>query len=117
MRAIVCNEGTDRVDETVGGVDVIRLARQFALSSAPVALSMPAVLRAEAYRPSPPDIINLHFPYPWGELSWLRAHPDVPMVLSYHSDIVRQKRMLAAYRPFLGAALDHGDPGLLVEAA
>jgi glycosyltransferase involved in cell wall biosynthesis len=109
VRAIVCNESTERIDETIGGVEVVRLARQFALSSAPVALSMPSMLRAEAHRPSPPDIINLHFPYPWGELSWLRAHPDVPMVLSYHSDIVRQKRMLAAYRPFLEAALDRAD--------
>ena len=109
VRAIVCNEGTERVDEMVGEVEVVRLPRQFALSSAPIALSMPAVLRAEAHRPSPPDIINLHFPYPWGELSWLRAHPDVPMVLSYHSDIVRQKRLLAMYRPFLEAVLDRAD--------
>jgi glycosyltransferase involved in cell wall biosynthesis len=109
VRAIVCNESTERVDDEIGGVEVVRLGRQFALSSAPIALSMPSVLAAEAKRPSPPDIINLHFPYPWGELSWLRAHPDVPMVLSYHSDIVRQKKMLAAYRPFLEAALDRAD--------
>ncbi|HEY5539965.1 MAG TPA: glycosyltransferase, partial [Coriobacteriia bacterium] len=109
VRAIVCNEGPERVEEMIAGVDVVRLSRQFALSSAPIALSMPAVLAAETRRPSPPDLINLHFPYPWGELSWLRAHPDVPMVLSYHSDIVRQKRMLAAYRPFLEAALDRAD--------
>jgi rhamnosyl/mannosyltransferase len=87
----------------------MRLPRQFALSSAPIALSMPGVLRAEANRPSPPDIVNLHFPYPWGELSWLQAHPDIPMVLSYHSDIVRQKKMLAVYKPFLEAALDRAD--------
>ncbi|MDR3685359.1 MAG: glycosyltransferase [Coriobacteriia bacterium] len=109
VRAIVCNEGRERVEDNIEGVEVVRLSRQFALSSAPIALSMPGALRAEANRPSPPDIINLHFPYPWGELSWLQAHPDIPMVLSYHSDIVRQKRMLAAYRPFLEAALDRAD--------
>ena len=109
VRAIVCNEGRERVVEEIAGVEVVRLPRQFALSSAPVALSMPGVLAAEARRAEPPDVVNLHFPYPWGELSWLRAHPDIPMVLSYHSDIVRQKRLLAAYRPFLEAVLDRAD--------
>lgn len=109
VRAVVCNESTQRVEESVNGVNVVRLPRQFAVSSAPIALSMPGVLRAEARRASPPDLINLHFPYPWGELSWLMSRPDIPMVLSYHSDIARQKRMLAAYRPFLEAVLDRAD--------
>lgn len=109
VRALVSNEGGERVDEMVGGVEVVRLPRQFALSSAPIALSMPRTLRLEARRSTPPDIINLHFPYPWGELSWLMARPDIPMVLSYHSDIVRQKKLLAAYKPFLEAVLDRAD--------
>lgn len=109
VRAVVCNESKQRVEESVNGVNVVRLPRQFAVSSAPIALSMPGVLRAEARRTSPPDIINLHFPYPWGELSWLMSRPDIPMVLSYHSDIARQKRMLAAYKPFLEAVLDRAD--------
>jgi rhamnosyl/mannosyltransferase len=109
VRAIVCNEGPERVDEIVNGVEVVRLPRQFALSSAPIALAMPNALRHEARRPTRPDVVNLHFPYPWGELSWLQANPDIPMVLSYHSDIVRQKRMLAAYKPFLDAVLDRAD--------
>ena len=25
-----------------------------------------------------PDVINLHSPYPWGELSFLWAHPMAP---------------------------------------
>ena len=109
VRAIVCNESAERVEETIDGVEVVRLPRQFALSSAPIALSMPAALRAEMRRPSPPDIMHFHFPYPWGELSFLRAKPDVPSVVIYHSDIVRQKRMLAAYNPFLERFLDSVD--------
>lgn len=109
VRAIVCNESNERAEETIGGVDVVRLPRQFALSSAPVALSMPSVLAAEMTRPEPPDIMHFHFPYPWGELSFLRANPDVPSVVLYHSDIVRQKKMLAGYRPFLERFLDRVD--------
>jgi len=109
VRAIVCNESREHAEDRIGGVDVVRLPRQFALSSAPVALSMPRVLREEMQRPEPPDVMELHFPYPWGDLSFLRAKPDVPSVVLYHSDIVRQKRMLAAYRPFLERFLDSVD--------
>jgi glycosyltransferase involved in cell wall biosynthesis len=109
VRAIVCNESAERCEEAIGGVDVVRLPRQFALSSAPIALSMPSVLRAEGRRPTGPDVMHFHFPYPWGELSFLQAKPDVPTVVTYHSDIVRQRRTLAAYRPFLERFLDSVD--------
>jgi len=109
VRAIVCNESRERADETICGVEVVRLPRQFALSSAPIALSMPGALTAEMRRPEPPDVMHFHTPYPWGELSFLRSGPDVPSVVLYHSDIVRQKRMLAAYRPFLERFLDKVD--------
>jgi len=114
VRALVSNEGRERLEETIAGVDVVRLPRQLALSSAPVAAGLPGALRDELLRqgprgPEPPDVINLHAPYPWGELSFLQARPDVPSVVLYHSDIVRQKRLLAAYRPFLERFLDRVD--------
>ncbi|MCX6363391.1 MAG: glycosyltransferase, partial [Actinobacteria bacterium] len=119
VRALVSNEGRERLEETIGGVSVVRLPRQLALSSAPVAAGMTGALRDEMRRegaggPSapgsqPPDVINLHSPYPWGELSFLQASLDVPSVVLYHSDIVRQKRLLTAYRPFLERFLDRVD--------
>ncbi len=114
VRALVSNEGRERLEESIGGVDVVRLPRQLALSSAPVAAGMPGALRDEMRHagpdgPEPPDVVNLHSPYPWGELSFLQASPDVPSVVLYHSDIVRQKRLLAAYRPFLERFLDRVD--------
>ena len=58
-----------RVEETIDGVDVVRLPRQFALSSS--ARRAGDGRRADAPRcaaTTPPDVIHLHFPYPWGEL-------------------------------------------------
>lgn len=109
VTALVCNEARRRAEETIAGVDVIRLPRQFALSSAPIAFSMQGELRKQARSQTPPDVIHLHQPYPWGDLSWLQASTDIPTVVSYHSDIVRQKRLLAAYRPFLERVLDRAD--------
>lgn len=114
VRALVSNESRERVGETISGVEVVRLPRLLALSSAPIAAGMPGALRGEMRRQGPlgpesPDVIHLHSPYPWGELSFLMARLDVPGVAAYHSDIVRQKRLLAAYRPFLERFLDRVD--------
>jgi glycosyltransferase involved in cell wall biosynthesis len=114
VRVLVSNEGHRRLEENIGSVDVVRLPRQLAVSSAPVAASLSRALRGELRRhgpggPEPPDIVNLHSPYPWGELSFLWARLDLPSVVLYHSDVVRQKRLLAAYRPFLEWFLDRVD--------
>jgi len=109
VTAVVCNESRARAEETIAGVHIVRLPRRFALSSAPIALGMPGALRSAARSTTPPDVIHLHQPYPWGDLAWLQANPDIPTVVSYHSDIVRQKRLLAAYKPFLERVLDRAD--------
>lgn len=109
VRAIVSNEGPETVREVLGGVDVLRLGRAFAASSTPVAYGMPAAIRLEATRPDPADLLHLHFPYPWGEVSWMRARAGLPTVLTYHSDIVRQKAALAVYSPLLRGFLKRVD--------
>jgi rhamnosyl/mannosyltransferase len=109
VRAVVCNESRERLEEVIGGVNVVRLPRQVSVSSAPVAAGMPRALRSAARGPQGCDLLHFHSPYPWGELSFLLARPDVPSVVLYHSDIVRQKRLLTAYRPFLERFLDRVD--------
>jgi glycosyltransferase involved in cell wall biosynthesis len=109
VRALVCNESRRRVEESVSGVEVLRLPRHLRISAAPVAAGMPGALRTAARGSDRCDILHFHSPYPWGELSLLASRPHVPSVVLYHSDIVRQKRLLAAYRPFLERFLDQVD--------
>ena len=109
VRAIVSNEGPETIREVLGGVDVLRLGRSFAAASTPVAFGMRSAIRLESTRPDPADLLHLHFPYPWGEVSWLRAHAGLPTVVTYHSDIVRQKAALAAYTPLLRTFLAKAD--------
>lgn len=110
VRALVSNESRQEIRETINSVDVVRLPRQVAISSTPVAPGMASAIRSEAVNAATrPDVFHLHFPYPWGEVSWLMADTKVPTVLTYHSDIVRQKVGLAAYRPFLKRVLDKVD--------
>jgi len=51
------------------------------------------------------DIIHLHSPNPLAEIMTLLIPSKIPIVITYHSDIVRQKTLLLFYRPFLMMAL------------
>ena len=112
VRAIVANSGPADAAETIDGVRVTRLARAFEYASTPVAGSMS---RAIAEAAAATDVFHLHFPYPWGEFSWLasraggRTAGGVPTVLTYHSDIVRQRVLGALYGPVLHRVLDRVD--------
>lgn len=87
-------------DEVVDGVPVRRLPTWFTFSSAAIG---PGLVRA--IRKSPADIVHLHFPNPVAVLSWLASGHQGRLVVSYHSDIVRQKMLGAVFAPFLRAAL------------
>lgn len=105
VRVLVCSNDEERTAEFINGVEVIRVSRLFEKASTPVALHFDVDLELMSREA---DIIHFHFPYPFGEFQWLRtrAHKDKPYVVTYHTDIVRQKVALALYRPFLNRFLD-----------
>jgi rhamnosyl/mannosyltransferase len=109
VNAIVSNESGETVRETVGGVDVLRLGRAFAAASTPVAFGMRGAIRAAARGPERADLFHFQFPYPWGDWAWQRAGSPGPMVVTYHSDIVRQRFLGALYRPIMGRLLQRAD--------
>lgn len=55
------------------------------------------------------DIIHYHFPWPVMDLLELSVQPTKPTVVTYHSDIVKQKRILPFYRPLMHAFLARAD--------
>jgi glycosyltransferase involved in cell wall biosynthesis len=109
VEAIVSNEAGETVREVVGDVEVLRVGRVFAASSTPVAFGMTEAIEAAATGPEPADIFHLQFPYPWGDWAWQRAGCPGPMVLTYHSDIVRQRVLGMAYRPIMARLLARAD--------
>ena len=99
---LVTNTANRTVQETIGGVPVTKTARQLDVSSAPVSLPFfPAVRRLEADM----DIAHAHMPYPPGEVAHLLMGRARRFVVTYHSDIVRQRVLGALYRPFLWRVL------------
>ncbi|RJQ27159.1 glycosyltransferase [Candidatus Parcubacteria bacterium] len=47
------------------------------------------------------DLLHFHFPNPTAEISFLISGLEKPIVVTYHSDIIRQARLLKFYAPLL----------------
>ena len=43
------------------------------------------------------DIIHYHFPNPFGDMLHLACRPKKPSIVTYHSDIIKQKHLLHVY--------------------
>ncbi|MGI8623491.1 MAG: glycosyltransferase [Solirubrobacteraceae bacterium] len=56
-----------------------------------------------------PDLVHVHMPNPVGELAVLGLDRHVPVVATYHADVVRQAWLLGAYGRLLRAILDRAD--------
>lgn len=85
---------------TQGGVQIVRLATALMLHGTPI-----VPLMAREIRRARPDVIHLHFPNPMAALACLMSRLDVPIVVTWHSDVVRQRRAAAAFAPLLSVLL------------
>lgn len=88
------------VESPLPGLTIIRAARDLHAASTPISLDL--LWRVRQLRA---DIVHLHFPYPPGDLAALLAPGSPPLVITYHSDIVRQQSLLRLYRPLLALTL------------
>lgn len=55
------------------------------------------------------DVIHYHFPWPFADLLHLWHRPGAATVLTYHSDIVRQRLLSKCYRPLMDWFLEKAD--------
>lgn len=72
----------------------VRLGMQIASTG----LSMPAFLRF-AQLAKTADVVHYHFPWPFMDVVHFATMVKKPTVVTYHSDIIRQKHLLKIYRP------------------
>jgi rhamnosyl/mannosyltransferase len=86
------------------GVRVVRAARLGTVVSTPLSLALPQQLSRIR-----PDLVHLHFPYPVGEVSQWILRRGRATVLTYHSDVVRQRSIMRFYRSVLVRVLAEVD--------
>jgi glycosyltransferase involved in cell wall biosynthesis len=101
---VVANDAPRTVHETIRGVRVHRLASYGTMLSTSLC---PAYLKATGHWPA--DLWHMHAPNPLADLACLRGPPDVPLVISYHSDVIRQSAWLSLYGPLLRRLLHRAD--------
>jgi rhamnosyl/mannosyltransferase len=92
--------------EELNGVKLIKTSRWINVSSAPIS---PAMFFEARKLSRTADIIHLHFPYPLGEMARLFSGARAKTIITYHSDIVRQKMLRTVYQPFLWRILRQTD--------
>ncbi|WP_153061064.1 glycosyltransferase, partial [Escherichia coli] len=51
------------------------------------------------------DIIHYHFPFPFMDMIHFLTDIDKPTVVTYHSDIIKQKNLLKVYTPLMNRFL------------
>jgi glycosyltransferase involved in cell wall biosynthesis len=81
--------------ERDGRVRVVRAPECLRIASTPFTPAWRRLLRrADA------DLLHFHMPNAFGELAYLAARPDVPMVATYHADVVGRRAGYALFAPF-----------------
>ena len=86
----------------------VRAANHGVVASVAICPLMPLLAR-RLHREHRFDIVHLHFPDPLGQLTAMSLPRSVKRVISWHSDIVKQRASLALYRPFLDAFMHDAD--------
>jgi rhamnosyl/mannosyltransferase len=88
------------------GITVHRYPLSMELASNGISFSMLRDFRRLA---SQADVLNYHFPWPTGDLIHQLAPPKIPAIVTYHSDIVRQKWLKRFYGPLMHRFLGQVD--------
>jgi rhamnosyl/mannosyltransferase len=86
------------------GCPTYKLPALFHVTSMPICPTMPWWMW-KLHRARPFDLVHMHFPDPMAHLASLVLPRSLPVVITWHSDIVRQERLLKLYRPLQDAIL------------
>lgn len=122
VRVVAATKGGVGDVQRPHGVPVRKVTTLAELLSVPISPTFPLVLAKEMVSA---DVVHVHLPNPAAVASYLAAAAAIPasrrpsLVVTYHSDIVRQSTALGLYEPLLHRFLSRADrvvvtsPGLL----
>lgn len=94
VSVLVCGGTSGEDEEMIDGVRVVRVREWTRLWSAPIAPDFVRALSREAQRT---DLLHFHHPNPTGDLAYLLRGHRKPFVITYHSDVVRQRAAMLIY--------------------
>ncbi len=102
VTVLCASESARGADEVLAGVRVIRSPSLGKLLSQPMSLLLPVTLAKLA---GSFDVVHLHMPNPLAELATALLPRSLPVVVTYHADINRQRALRPLYAPVRNAIL------------
>lgn len=79
---------------------IVRAPSLFTAAGTPICPTMPLIAR-RLHAQHDFDLVHLHLPDPMSHVAALALPREVPIVVTWHSDVIRQKRLFKLYRPLL----------------
>jgi rhamnosyl/mannosyltransferase len=104
LDVVVANDRREKIVERKAGFQLVRLPNWRTVLSQPITPGLLAMLRN-----SSADIVHLHEPNPLALVSFLVSGHRGRLIIHYHSDVVRQKKLAKLYRPLLERAMARPD--------
>ena len=99
VKALVCRDGRGRtIREKMCGVDITRAGSFGTYFKCPISLSFIRYLRKMSKKA---DIVHIHVPFPLADAALMLSGFKGKVVVSWHSDIVKQKKLMLFYKPFM----------------
>lgn len=105
-KVLVCRKKGRTIVEQIAGIEVTRASSMGMLSSLPLSVSFLWKFRRMA---KDRDIVHIHMPFPLGDLACFLSGYKGRVILWWHSDIVRQKKLMKLYRPLMEWLLRRAD--------
>jgi len=95
VSVVVSNNELRTVRDRDGEIPVVRVGSVARLASAPIS---PGMIRA--IRQHPADVVHLHCPNPMAVLAYLASGHTGRAVITYQSDVIRQRLLRIGYEPW-----------------
>lgn len=107
LRVLVCRDGRGRtIHEKINGAKIIRSGSLGTYFSCPVSFSFIRKFRKLSEKS---DIVHINTPFPLADVAVLLSGYKGRIVISWHSDIVKQKKLLILYKPIMMKLLKRAD--------
>ncbi len=107
VKVLVCRSERGKTQrETVNGVDVTRAGSMGTYFSCPLSFSFIRMFRRMAKNA---DVVEIHLPFPLADLALMLSGFKGRVVLAWHSDIVKQKKLLTVLKPLITKTLRRAD--------
>lgn len=107
VKTLVCRDGRGKTTrETLDGVKLTRAGSLGTYFSCPLSLSFIRLFRKMAREA---DVVHIHVPFPLADVALLLSGFKGRVVVSWHSDVVKQKKLMTFYKPFMMKLLKRAD--------